>query len=109
MISSSSPATYWHPLEHCTHHFKVYHISDHTRPFLDHLDTKQALGFNFKVKVRLRAVHCPLQGTDTKILSNNNLLFGLEMGKGGVGVGQACKIVLHDGGEVQKGGDCLLG
>ena len=48
--------------------------------------------------------HVHTFSTDTKILADNNLFFGLEMDKGGVGVGQA-----DDGGEVQVGDDRLKG
>ena len=101
---------HWHLLKH---DIKVYPKYTHfwsylsAFPFPDHLDTFQALGFNSDVKVRLRRVRprrTSSLSTNTEILSNDNLLFGLEMGKGGMGVGQA-----DDGGEVQIGDDHLQG
>ena len=74
-------------------------------PFPDHFNSKKAASFNFNIKVNLREVGLwPTSSfsTDEKILSNNKLLFWLEMGKAGVGVGQ-----VDDGGEVQVGDDHL--
>ena len=76
----------------------VYLVS----PFPVHLDGNKTPADNFHFKVSFRTEVSIPGSRERKVLPSEKLFGGLEVGEGGVGVGQA-----DQGGEVQVGGHCL--
>ena len=76
----------------------VYLVS----PFPVHLDGNKTPAYNFHFKVSFRTEVSIPWSRQRKVLPSQKLFGGLEVGEGGVGVGQA-----DQGGEVQVGGHRL--